>query len=290
MDEKLRFSMAGSGNWRRLFPNNADQLYLQIYKEGGTVKSLSIREQEIAESWVSAGFVSLDHEVIHPEAPILIPADMERLQGWFCLSAEAAAAVIAAHMPEYEALAQDLSVGQVSRENIMAMLIYAQTLDVGTLDKLQEGIMGFPPERTGSDAYFFWGQTIPMEGRVYYGVNSFGTDHFQPRYIHSEQFERRAENRRSMTIPVFDAKAMGRIKSLCGGITRRLAHQFTARLDNLDHLLAATSFANCNRPDVLCMIFHWGYGEIASALKKQGIMPEFPKVVDDGWGFWVEWQ
>jgi hypothetical protein len=198
--------------------------------------------------------------------------------------------VLDSSMDEYKALAARLSDGRVSERRILAVLVYAQTLDLGTLMELQERTMGAPPRRADSGSYFFWGHTLPMGDWLYYGVNSFGTNHFSPAYIWSYRFERRAEGRKSVTIPVFDSEAMRQIRAVCGSVAGQLGEQFRSRLGSLDDLLRQTTFAVCDRPDIECMLFHWGYGEIAAALTREGIMPDFPDNVDDGWGFWVQWQ
>ncbi|KKN08724.1 hypothetical protein LCGC14_1053910, partial [marine sediment metagenome] len=58
MSDQLRLSMAGSGSWRRWFPDEtALELYLRCYQRDAVkLAELSIEERAVAEAWIEPGF------------------------------------------------------------------------------------------------------------------------------------------------------------------------------------------------------------------------------------------
>ena len=259
MGEELSFHMTGSGSWGSWFPEGAGDLYYDCYRSTVTLPDLTDAQRAIVAGWESVGFASVVEGRVTARCPILTPSDLGALECWFAESAGAAARVVGSHMDDYRALAARLTDGRVSQRRLLAVLVYAQTLDVGTLTELQERSMGAPPRRADSGSYFFWGHTVSVRDRLYYGVNSFGTNHFSPAYIWSYRFERRAESRKSTTIPVFDRDAMRQIRATCGFVAGRLGEQFRSRLGALGDLLPNTTFAGCDKGDTECMLFHWGH-------------------------------
>jgi len=294
MSDQLRLSMAGSGSWRRWFPDEtALELYLRCYQRDAVkLAELSIEERAVAEAWIEPGFAQKHPGGLRALVPVMTPQDMPTLTPWLAEWAGRAAGVVESREDEYRSLAAALSDEHVPEEYVLTILICAHTLDVGMLEELEGGAMGPPPKRADSGAYFLWGRTGAVEEPCGcgYGVNSFGTGHFRPRYIHSSRVERQATSQKSISIPAFDAEAMSRIAITCGATARDLAAAFTTEHQQLTKLFAQTSFATCSHSDALCMVFHMGYGHTAGKLIEHGLLPPLPKVVRDGWGFWVESQ
>lgn len=291
MSSEMWVSMAGSGNWGRWFPDDAAQdQYLSLYRGDTKYGDLNESQRDLVALWAGAGIYSDAGPDGVPLMPVMVEQDMEVFRGWFKEAATAAAQVVVDHLDSYKVLVAEMSDGRVNESNLLTILICGRTVDVGTLEVLEGGIMGRPPQRKDTGAYFLWGQTLPSSDRRDYGVNSFGTAHFQSCFLWSSQTERRAQGGKSVAIPVFDAAMTAKVNSLCLPISRDLAEAFTANYAAISTLSRTCSFSQASEGDTLCMVFHIGYEFIIDELVDLGVLEPFPGVAGPDWGFWVEWQ
>ncbi|KPK79843.1 MAG: hypothetical protein AMJ81_12715 [Phycisphaerae bacterium SM23_33] len=287
---KISFSMAGSGNWQRWFPDDAAcALYERIYPGGAALDELAAEQRRRVQEWQAPGFVKIDRGNVSPLVPVFTDEDESELATWFSQVGQQAAAVVAGRIGEYRELAEALSGrGGVPSDYLLTILLCAHTLDVGTLEELHKGILGSPPARAGGGHYFFWGRTARSDGTYGFGVNTnrlFGE--LLISLIHSPRVERALPGQGAIVIPVLDSAAMQSIRKLCVPVSRRLAEAFSANVDLLEDRLVRCSFAKCSRPDYLCMLFHMGYAHTAAALVEAGLLPAFPARADDAWGVWI---
>ncbi len=282
--------MAGAGNWQRWFPDDrAHALYERIYPQGMHLAQLAEDERDLVLRWKAPRFTEDKDGVVFPLVPVLTDEDQSELAGWFARATEQAASLVAEHIGEYRDLAHDLaSQRRGPTDCLLTILLCAHTLDLGTLDQLHGGVLGPPPDRAGSGHYFFWGRTARDDQTCDFGVNSYNIlGGFALCVLHSRRVHRAAPPQPTMTIPVLDAAAMERVQRACGPVSEGLAGVFSINVALLEDLIPRCSFATCSRPDYLCMLFHIGYGHLASALVKAGLLPAFPDRADDSWGIWI---
>lgn len=287
---KLSFGMAGSGNWKRWFPDDqACALYERIYPHSVSLDELTAQEQRQVLGWEAPGFVRVQDGAAAPLIPVFAETDQAELASWFTMGTERAVAVIQDRIGEYRDLADVLSVGgRIPRGHLLTILLCAHTLDVGTLHELQKGALGCPPLRAGSGQYFLWGTTVQNDDTCSFGVNSFPIhDGLLLSQIHSGHVQRTTPSPGVLVIPVLDVAAMQRLGELCVPTSRCLAEIFLENVELLEGHLDRCSFADCSRPDYLCMLFHQGYSYVAGALAKEGLLPAFPANAEDSWGLWV---
>ncbi len=286
----IRFSMAGSGNWRRWFPDDAAcALYERIYPRGARLDELPADERRRVEGWQAPGFIAVRDGVAVPLVPVFTDSDRAELATWFTVATEQAVAVLRDRIGDYRRLADALSVGgRVPRDPLLTLLLCAHTLDMGTLEELEKGALGRPPSRADSGEYFLWGTSVQGDPTCAFGVNSMHIgDGWLVSAIHSGSVRRAAPRAGVLAIPVLDAAAMQRVNDLCVPTSRRLAEVFLANVERLEGQVERCSFAACSRPDCLCMLFHLGYPRVAGALVEAGLLPAFPARVDDSWGLWI---
>jgi len=287
---KINFSMAGSGSWRSWFPDDsAHALYERIYPGGARLDQLQGDERERVLDWQAPGFVKDREGMVVPHVPVFTDEDGSALAGWFSGVTEQAAAVVAERIGEYRDLAGDLSdQSQASSDNLLTILLCAHTLDSGTLEQLEQNLLGSPPPRAGSGDYFLWGNAARHDRTCSFGVNSFPLwGEFLISLIHASSVERAAPNRPAVAVPVFDSDAMQSVRGLCVPVSRRLAEVFSTNIELLEDQLPQCSFGTCSRVDCLCMLFHIGYGRVARALVDAGLLPAFPARADGSWGVWI---
>ncbi len=290
MSEKLELSMAGSGSWRRWFPDDsACALYERIYPRGVRLDQLTEEQRRQVQQWQAPGFVGDEDGVVVPLVPVFTNEDASELATWFSRATEQAVAVIIDRIGAYRDLADALSgESQAPFDYLLTILLCAHTLDSGTLEHLHEGILGNPPSRAGSGQYFIWGQTADNGQAYSFGVNSFPwTEGAVISLIQSPSVARTVPNRHTIAVPVFDSATMQRVEKLCGPTSRRLAEVFSNNVTLLEDRLARCSFARCSRADVLCMLFHLGYPRVAGELADARLLPAFPDRAEDAWGVWI---
>jgi hypothetical protein len=90
-----------------------------------------------------------------------------------------------------------------------------------------------------------------------------------------------------LAIPVFDPVSSGTISVLCRETSVKIMVYFESRLDELNTLSSRCSFAQCSRPDVLCMLFHLAYSYAADQWVEKGVISDFPKAAGGEWGVWI---
>ncbi|MBN1665105.1 MAG: hypothetical protein JW943_16025 [Deltaproteobacteria bacterium] len=88
-------------------------------------------------------------------------------------------------------------------------------------------------------------------------------------------------------VPVLTDRDRGAINQLCGEVSLKIHRHFLASIDGLESLRRRCSFADCLRPDCLCMIFHLAYAYAADTLVEKGIIPDFPQKAGGEWGVWI---
>ncbi len=287
---RMRFYMAGSGNLGKWFPNDqARDMYTSLYSGGVRFLDLSTSEQEMVSKWEGPGFIKRKEDQVLPQVPIFTDSDQSALSTWFAKNVDRAVRVTSSRSAEYQYLADELSDnGRVPRDHLFTILICGHTLDVGTLNKLQSGILGDPPNRGEDDAYFIWGESTTRDLKNYYGVNSYGILRaFALSVMWSPEIKRAIPNQKSLTIPVFSQAEMEKVQTLCTGTSEELAEIFSESVSDLKRSLNDCSFRDCPLNDILCMLFHIGYGLITDALVESKTLPEFPRIADDSWGIWI---
>ena len=245
---KISFYMAGSGNWGKWFPDkNAYALYDRLYPKGLSLTELSQPDQAQIAEWQKPRFVEIKNGVVIPLVPIFTDADNHELAHWFTSVTQQATTIIAGQIDDYRDLAEDLSDGgQIPRDYLLTILICAHTLDVGTLHRLQAGIMGEPPQRADSGSYFLWGETATRDLTNFFGVNSYGMLGFTFSLMWSPTIERHITNQKSITIPVFRSSAMENIRVSCGTTSERLATAFSESVPALEANIDRCSFKGCS--------------------------------------------
>ncbi len=290
---QIKFYMAGSGDWRRWFQDErAHNLYERLYPNGLQFADLEDHDQAQVTEWEKPDFVKNGNGLIIPQIPIFTDSDDAQLSCWFAQITEQACEIIAGRSMEYRSLAAFLSDGgRIPEDYLFTILICAHTLDLGTLNRLQAGIMGEPPKRERSGSYFFWGETATRDLTNFFGVNSYGIlSAFTLSVMWSPAIKRAIPNQKSLTIPVFDSSAMTDIQTLCTSTSEKLAKAFSESLTELKEVMSRCSFKACPLNDVLCMIFHIGYGLVTDLLVKKGLLPKFPSRANDAWGIWIRAQ
>ena len=182
---ELRFWMAGSNGWHKFFPGKqAYAIYEYMYQQPRTVEdiagNLKILEEEvkgIVSKWVEVGFAKRILDRILGQVPVITDPDYVTLNPWFQYVAECTNETTRSERGNYQDLAVEISAGQDQRsiDNVLSILICASTLDVGTLSRLEKGLMGEPPKRGEKSRDFFWGKKIEKRLGYLFGVNSYGS-------------------------------------------------------------------------------------------------------------------
>ena len=288
--DAIQFYMAGSGHWQKWFPDDATcAFYERLYPGGESLDDLDEAERRHVAEWEKPGFVDVEDGRVAPRTPIYTDADHHTLSAWYARATERATETVAGRQGDYRDLARALSDGgRIPEDHVLTILICAHTLDEGTLGRLTAGVMGEPPQRADTGAYFFWGETAERDLAHYFGVNTYGLlGGMCVAMLWSHTIQRAIPDGPSLTIPVFGPAAMRDVREVCGNTAEELAGAFTAGLADLEAVLPECSFASCSRNDVLCMLFHIGYGLVADQLAAAGILPEFPARADDSWGLWI---
>jgi len=96
-----------------------------------------------------------------------------------------------------------------------------------------------------------------------------------------------SENPSRLAIPFFDDLDRENIAGLCRKTARKITDHWMAEMVGLEFLIKQCSFAQCLRPDVLCMLFHLAYSYAADQLVANGVIPDFPKSAGGEWGVWI---
>lgn len=90
-----------------------------------------------------------------------------------------------------------------------------------------------------------------------------------------------------LAVPVFSDDAMEAVNDVCEAASGQVLMHFLGGLKGLEALVGRCSFARCNPPDVLCMLFHLAYSYAADRLVAERVIPDFPKSAGAEWGVWV---
>ncbi len=283
----INFHMAGDGKWQKFFSSEAFYtLYERIYPEGMNLNKLNESDRDIIYQWDKVGFVEVKNNFVNPKVPLFTELDYKKIKKWLIKVEKEYLKIINKHKEEYYSLARFISDGEkILEEYIFTILLCAYTLDAGTLDKLEDGILGQPPSRENSGKYFLWGEKIDIS-RNYFGVNTYEIPQNKLfSVIWMPEMRRSFKNVKSLTIPVFNSKAMEKIEKLCSSTSEELAQVFSSSIEKIK--LNELSFANCSLKDVLCMLFHIGYSYVTDSLIEQEILSDFPKEITDSWGMWI---
>jgi len=283
----INFHMAGDGKWQKFFSSEAFYtLYERIYPEGMNLNKLNESDRDIIYQWDKVGFVEVKNNFVNPKVPLFTEPDYKKIKKWLIKVQKEYLKIINKHKEEYYLLARFISGGEkIPEEYIFTILLCAYTLDAGTLDKLEDGILGQPPSRKNSGKYFLWGEKIDIS-RNYFGVNTYEIPQNKLfSVIWMPEMRRSFKNVKSLTIPVFNSKAMEKIEKLCSSTSEELAQVFSSSIEKIK--LNELSFANCSLKDVLCMLFHIGYSYVTDSLIEQEILSDFPKEITDSWGMWI---
>ncbi|MBN1380084.1 MAG: hypothetical protein JXA41_00245 [Deltaproteobacteria bacterium] len=91
-----------------------------------------------------------------------------------------------------------------------------------------------------------------------------------------------------LAIPLWTGHDRDVIAGICREVSQKVHHHFMAVMDELERLHASCSFADCSRPDCLCMIFHLAYAYAADKLVAEEIIPDFPQKAGGEWGVWID--
>lgn len=284
---EISFHMAGSGNWKKFFPSEAFYtLYERIYPEGINLNKLNESDCDIIYKWDKVAFVEVKDNFVNPKIPLFTEPDYKKIEEWLTKIEKEYLKVINKHKEEYYSLARFISDGEkIPEEYIFTILLCAYTLDAGTLDKLEDGILGRPPSREDSGKYFLWGEKIAIS-KSYFGVNTYS---IPPNKLFSviwiPEMRRSFENINSLTMPVFNSSVMEKLEKLYSSTSEELAQVFSLSIEKIK--LNELSFANCSLKDVFCMLFHIGYSYVTDSLIEQGVLSDFPKEITDSWGMWI---
>ncbi|GAG63828.1 unnamed protein product [marine sediment metagenome] len=283
----INFHMAGAGKWQKFFSSEAFYtLYERIYPEGMNLNKLNESDRDIIYQWDKVGFVEVKNNFVNPKVPVFTEPDYKKIKKWLIEVEKEYLKIINKHKEEYYSLARFISDGEkIPEEYIFTILLCAYTLDAGTLDKLEDGILGQPPSRENSGKYFLWGEKIDIS-RNYFGINTYEIPQNKLfSVIWMPEMRRSFKNVKSLTIPVFNSKVMEKIEKLCSSTSEELAQVFSSSIEKIK--LNELSFANCSLKDVLCMLFHVGYSYVTDSLIEQEILSDFPKEITDSWGMWI---
>ncbi len=285
----LRFYMAGSGNWRSLFPNeDAITLYHNLYTTSAQISDLTPTEKTQLELWQSAQIITLENGFGVPLTPIFTDTDNVILENWFHELGTQSVGIVKPYIGQYNDLAQQFSKeGHTNPDHLLTLLMCAYTLDVGTLLQLEADLIGEPPLRDTTGNYFLWGETAQRDLSHYFGVNSYRLINFNLSMMWSPAIQRQIPPQLSINLPIFTPESLRVIKELCDEVSQQLAEAFAGHLEALVTPLANCSFRTCSLNDIYCMLFHIGYGLVADALIEANLMSDFPAVADDSWGIWL---
>jgi len=90
-----------------------------------------------------------------------------------------------------------------------------------------------------------------------------------------------------LAVPVFTGRDMQPALELYETVSSKIMNHLVATMDDLEALVKQCSFAECSRPDVLCMLFHLAYSYAADQLVDRGTIPDFPQSAGGEWGVWI---
>jgi hypothetical protein len=284
----LNLYMAGSGNWHPYFPSeDVHDLYLGLYGRHADVRALAPAQRDTVTRWAEVGFVHIDGHTITARVPLYTDKDEQSLRGLLNEIAEQSCSRLQAHLPAYRDLAGNIaSEHQTSTESVLLIMMCAYTLDLGTLGKLQERIIGGPPRRGDSGTYFLFG-LMTMAARRFFGVrgNGFLRDSMFW-YIHG-WFRRSSARWQTISLPVFDSQALARIHAVCDLASADMGQIFLDSAKKLTDATRQCTFGDCPEPDRLCTVFHVGYPLVFDQLVRHGLIPTFPDLVEDNLGMWI---
>jgi len=285
----IKFYMAGSGSWWKFFPDQKSyNLYQQIYQTNPSLDELSEEGREQVRLWQEVNFIKVENKAITPLIPVFTNEDNEILKPYFSSLIEKSTQIISNKIDDYRNFSAKLArASKLPSDYILTILLCAYTLDTGTLDSLKKGAIGKPPKRDDDNHYFLWGESAKRDLRSFFGVNS---SEIRPglniSMIWSPAIKQEI-SQQNISLPFFNSDILEEINCLCNPMARQLAIVFTGSIVDLDGFLDKSSFKNCSRGDILCMLFHIGYGLITENLIKQSLLPKFPEEVNDGWGMWM---
>ncbi|GAH03106.1 unnamed protein product, partial [marine sediment metagenome] len=103
---------------------------------------------DIIYQWEKVVFVEVKDNFVNPKIPLFTESDYRKIELWLTKIEKEYLKVINKHKEEYYSLARFISDGEkIPEEYIFTILLCAYTLDAGTLEKLEDGILGRPPSR-----------------------------------------------------------------------------------------------------------------------------------------------